>query len=281
MGRVFSWGEIERREVPQIKDFSRVCEEVRHELSRTDGVLGALIFGSAMSERFMERSDIDCLVVYEEDRGTHVREALRTIRKFSHVLHVPVEFVPVDDVSARIGLHTIGPSFAWHLEQAVKTHLVIKADPFRFIRLLDSANSQSVRVEDALGYLQRKILRFEQGIVEFPVMAESEYLHFLQKILESPIHIARKVLWLLVPNLPSDSKACVIRYYRDFAPSRFREIFQTLLDMDASYSYEVLAQLRKPQKERYQTMLETIAKRAFWAFEFARANASFVLNRSW
>ncbi|KKW18461.1 MAG: hypothetical protein UY60_C0011G0018 [Parcubacteria group bacterium GW2011_GWB1_50_9] len=279
MGRVFSWGEIVRKEVPHIKDFGHMCEEIRHELSRIDGVLGAVLFGSALNERFMERSDIDCLLVYDGMERPALTEVLHQLQASARKRHIPLEFIPVDEVSAREGIHTIGPSFAWHLEQAVKTHLVIKADPLRFIRLSDSANSQSARVEDVLGYLRRKILRFDQGIVELPVMAENEYFHFLRKILESPIHVARKVLWLSVPNLSSDSKAHVIRCYPDIVPSPLRGIFQTLLSMDSDYSREVLAELREPHEGRYIVALETIAKRAFWAFEFARANAIFVLNK--
>jgi len=279
MGRVFSWGEIERKEVPQSKDFGRVCEEIRHELSRTDAVLGAVLFGSALNERFMERSDIDCLLVYDGMERPALTEVLHQLQASARKRHIPLEFIPVDEASAREGIHTIGPSFAWHLEQAVKTHLVIKADPLRFIRLSDSAKSQSARVEDVLGYLRRKILRFEQGIVELPVMAESEYLHFLRKILELPVHVARKVLWLSVPNLSSDSKAHVIRCYPDIVSSPLRGIFQTLLSMDSDYSHEVLVGLHEPDEDRYIDALKTIAKRAFWAFEFARANAIFVLNK--
>src|SRR3990167_3817535 len=279
MGRVFSWGEIVRKEVPKIEDFSRVCEEIRHELLRTGGVLGAVLFGSAVGARFMERSEVDCLLVYDGMHRAALTEALHRLQASARKRNIPIGFVPVDDVSARVGLHTIGPSFAYHLELAAKALGVIKASPLTFIRLPDSANSQSARVEDVLGYLRRKILRFDQGIVELPVMAENEYFHFLRKILESPIHVARKVLWLSVPNLSSDSKAHVIRCCPDIVPSPLREIFQTFLSMDSDYSGEVLAELGEPHEGRYIVALETIAKRAFWAFEFARANAIFVLNK--
>jgi len=279
MGRVFSWGEIVRKEVPKIEDFSRVCEEIRHELLRTGGVLGAVLFGSAVGARFMERSEVDCLLVYDGMHRAALTEALHRLQASARKRNIPIGFVPVDDVSARVGLHTIGPSFAYHLELAAKALGVIQDNPLIFIRLPDSANSQSARVEDVLGYLRRKIFRFERGIAEFPVMAESEYFHFLRKILESPIHIARKVLLLSVPNLSSDSKAHVTRHYPDIVPSRLHEIFQILLSMDSDYSHEVLSQLRDLHEGRYLVELETIKRQAFWALEFARANAIFVLNK--
>ncbi len=279
MGRVFSWMEIKEKAVPKIEDFSRVCEEIRSELLQTDGVLGAVLFGSAVGVRFMERSGVDCLLVYDGMHRTALTEALHQLQASARKRNIPIGFVPVDDVSARIGLHTIGPSFAYHLELAAKALGVIQDNPLTFIRLPDSANSQQARVEDVLGYLRRKIFRFERGIAEFPVMAESEYFHFLRKILESPIHIARKVLWLSVPNISSDSKAHVIRHYPDIAPSRLREIFQTLLSEDSDYSREVSAELREPHEGRYIIALETIAKQACLALEFARRNALFVLKK--
>lgn len=279
MGRVFSWEELVRREVPTIEDFCRMCEEIRHELSNTAGVLGAVIFGSAVGARFMERSDIDCFVVYDDDRTrVTLRGALHRLQTSARKRHIPLECIPVDDVSARMGFHTIGPSFASHLERAAHTLGVIRDNPLTFIRLPDNTNSQSARVEDVLGYLRRKIYRFERGIVELPVMAESEYLHFLRKVLEAGIHIARKVLWLLASS-SDDSKAYVIQHYPALVPARLSEIFQTLLDMDSDYSHEVLAQLREPHEGRYMVALEQIKRRAFWALEFARANAFFVLEK--
>lgn len=277
MGRVFSWEEFVRKEVPAIKDFSSACEEIRYELSNTDGVLGAVIFGSAIGARFMERSNIDCLVVYDEARFG-ILGLLHRLQASIRKRHIPFECIPVGDVSARMGLHTIGPSFASHLERAIKAHGFIKNNPLTFLRLPDSANSKSARIEEVLGYLRRKIFRFEQGIVELSVMAESEYLHFLRKILESPVHIARKVLWLLAPA-PDDSKAYVIQQYPALVPARLSGIFKTLLGMDADYSREVSAQVHDPHVGRYLVELETITQQTFLALDFARGNALFILDK--
>ena len=278
MGRVFSWSEVSRNEVPGVSSFMEDCREIERSFRGDDSIYGAVFFGSALNVRFTERSDLDCLVVYDDERYVAARDTLIRLQEFALSRYIPIEFVAVDDATARTGLHTIGPSLLWHLERAVDiSGGAIKKDPLIFIN--HPASLCVSDVGDVLGYLRRKIYRFETGILNLPVMQPEEMRIFLQKVLESAVHIARKVTWLSTPRFPCDSKHEVITHYPVLATHRLRDIFQTLLDMDVLYSDELLRQLRDPNERRYLAVLDDIKRRAFWAREFARANAFFVANK--
>ena len=46
MGKVFSWDEIEKGKVPQLINFSTVMQQIRNDLTISDGVIGGILFGS-------------------------------------------------------------------------------------------------------------------------------------------------------------------------------------------------------------------------------------------
>lgn len=280
MGRVFSWEEIARGNVPKIRSFKKVADEIRAVLASTEGVLGAVICGSALSGNVTVRSDIDCVVVYEWERRTPVLEALQSLYRVASWLHVPIEFIPIDSEVAAQGLHTIGPSFARHLERAARNGGIIKNDPLVFICFPGRGKHDDL-VEDVLGYLKHKIRRFEKGLVELPTMNAEPLCRFLQKALESPIHIARKVLHLSVQGPFDDSREEVKKLYPRMADEELAGVFQGLVQEDEEYSLVIGEQLLEPRERegRYVIVFEQIKRRASWAFLFARANAFFVLNK--
>ncbi len=281
MGRVFSLDEIRRGMVPKIGSFDKSVQEIRARLASTEGVLGAVICGSALSGTITVRSDIDCVVVYERERRNPALEALRSLHGFAASLHVPTEFIPIDSVVAAQGLHSIGRSFATHLERAANRGGVIKYDPLAFIRFPDR-DSRRELVLDVMSYLTHKIRRFEKGLVELPVMnpANTELYRFLQKVLESPIHIARKVMCLSATEYCDDSREEVKKRYPRMVRMGLAEPFQILVQEDEDYSWALDEQIRNPEDRegRYDAVLERVKRRAFWALEFARRNAIFVSN---
>ncbi len=279
MGRVFSWGEIVRGEVSEIQSFKKVTDEIRTVLASTEGILGAVICGSALLGNATVRSDIDCVVVFARELRTPVLEALQSLHRVASSLYVPIEFIPINSVVAVHGLHTIGSSFAMHLERAARSGGVIKNDPLAFIRFPDR-NRHNDPVEDVLGYLRHKIGRFEKGLVELPTM-DTELYRFLQKVLESPIHIARKVMSLSAPRSFDDSWEGVKEFYPRMVNEELAGVFRALVQEDEKYSWVLGEQLREPHERegRYTIAFERIKRCAFWALEFAEANAIFVLNK--
>ena len=66
MGRVFSFEEVEGKRYPTPQHFERVIRMLRDELLHVKGVQSGLLIGSALWGRQNARSDVDCVVLYEE-----------------------------------------------------------------------------------------------------------------------------------------------------------------------------------------------------------------------
>lgn len=268
MGKVFSWREIEEGKIPQPQDFAIVVSKIRQKLEAADGVIGGILCGSILWNSCNQRSDIDCVVVYEPRARREVVEVLRGINQAAADLHVPAEMIPLDIHIARTPLHHIGLSFAVHLRYATENGGLIKANPLPFFTF----NDASV-VDDVRGYLRNKLRRLEKGVSALPTMENAELHRFLQKVLEAPVHVARKILWWQRVETPDDAKRTVMRYYPDIASAQERELFAKITVTDSQYTTELLAQLQNPDKVRYSQAIEKVKDLAWDTLEFVRLNA--------
>jgi len=268
VGKVFSWGEIERKEIPQPSDFSIVVGKIRQNLEVANGVVGGILCGSVLWNSYNERSDIDCVVVYDPTKRREVVEALRDINQTASTLHVPTELIPLDMHIVRTPLHHIGPSFAVHLRYAAENGGVIKENPLPLF-VFDGISI----VEDVRGYLRNKLRRLEKGMSTLPTMEVADLLRFLQKVLEAPVHVARKLLRWQAVKMPDDSKRTVMFYYPDIANAREHELFVKITTIDSQYTAEILAQLQHPNKALYSRVIGEIEELAWDTLEFVRLNA--------
>lgn len=268
MGKVFSWNEVECRMIPHQSDFSSTVEQVRKRLEAADGIIGAILCGSILYGDHNQRSDIDCVVVYDPTQRREVTHALRSVRKDAAHLYVPIEFIPIDASIAPTSLHSIGLSFATHLQYAIHMGGVIKKNPLPLF-MFDHVSIE----EDARGYLRNKFRRFEKSAVEMPTMTESDLHRFLQKILEAPAHIARKILWLKKIPMADDSRREVIKHYSDIASPQEYRLFLYFIQADNRYTAELLTQLHEPDQRRYGLHLEEIKNLVWVAIEFIKLNA--------
>lgn len=268
MGKVFSWNEIEERKIPQPQDFETVVSKIRQELGVADGVIGGILCGSILWNSCNQRSDIDCVVVYDHTKRREVVEVLRGINQVAADLHVPTELIPLDLHIARTPLHHIGLSFAVHLRYATENGGLIKTNPLPLFAFDDAGV-----VDDVRGYLRNKLRRLEKGLSALPAMESAELHRFLQKVLEAPVHVARKILWWQKVETPDDAKRTVIRYYPDIASAQERELFAKITAADSQYTTELLAQLQNPDKSRYSEAIEEVKDLAWNTLEFVRLNA--------
>lgn len=268
MGKVFSWEEIQDRKIPQLKDFKIVAGKIRKELEAADGVVGGILCGSMLWNSYNRRSDIDCLVVYDLARRREVVEVLRDINQFAADLHVPTELIPIDLHIAKTPLHHIGLSFAAHLRYATENGGLIKTDPLPLFAFDDASCVDNVR-----GYFRNKLRRLEKGVSTLFTMESVELYRFLQKMLEAPVHIARKMLWWKKMVTSDDAKCTVMRCYPDIASSQERELFVMLTAADSQYTTELLAQLQNPDKNRYSEVIQGVKDLAWDTLEFVRSNA--------
>ena len=268
MGKVFSWQEIEEGKIPQPQDFTIIVKKIRQELEATDGVIGGILCGSILWNSCNQRSDIDCVVVYDPEKRREVVEILRGINQTAANLHVPAELIPLDLHIAGTPLHHIGLSFAVHLRYATGNGGLIKENPLPLF-VFDDASV----VEDVRGYLRNKLRRLEKGVSALPTMEVVELHRFLQKVLEAPVHVARKILWWQKVETPDDAKRTVMRHYPDIANTQERELFAKITAADSQYTIELLAQLQNPNKNRYSETIEEVKDLTWDTLEFVRLNA--------
>lgn len=268
MGKVFSWQEIEEGKIPQPQDFATVVKKIRQELEAADGVIGGILCGSTLWNSCNQRSDIDCVMVYDPEKRREVVDVLRGINQAAADHHVPAEIIPLDLHIVMTPLHHIGLSFAVHLRYATENGGLIKENPLPLF-VFDDASV----VEDVRGYLRSKLRRLEKGVSALPAMEVAELHRFLQKVLEAPVHVARKILWWRKVETADDSKQTVMRHYPDIASAQEHELFAKVTTADSEYTTELLAQLQCPDKVRYSRAIEEIENLVWDTLEFVRLNA--------
>ncbi len=268
VGKVFSWNEVGEKKIPQLLDFTTIVNKIRQDLEAADGVVGGILCGSILWNSYNQRSDIDCVVVYDPAKRREVFDALRGINQAAADRHVPAEMIPLDLHIAGTPLHHIGLSFAAHLRYAAENGGLIKENPLPLL-VFDDANG----IEDVRGYLRNKLRRLEKGLSALPTMEVAELHRFLQKVLEAPVHVARKILWWQKVETPDDAKRTVMRHYPDIANAQERDLFAKITAADSEYTTELLAQLQHPNEGRYSRAIEEIKDLAWDTLEFVRLNA--------
>ncbi len=254
--------------VPSPENFAIVANEIRARFEKTEGILGATLCGSILGNGCNFRSDIDCVVIYDPNEQREVAEVMHDVGGFARDLNVPTEFIPLDPDIAGSSVHHIVHSFAVHLGYAAKMGGVIKTNPLEFFNL-EHADANS----DIHGYLRNKLRRLEKGIAVLPMMSEEELHRFLQKVLEAPVQIARKMLWWCRVETQDDSKQTVMRRYPEIASEQELALFLRVTTADRAYTDVVAAQLEHPDRDRYAMTVEEL-KEVVWAtHEFVRLTA--------
>ncbi len=268
MGKVFTWEEVIRDHVPCLDSFDEMGKLLRRELENSSVVVSALILGSFLRRDHSVRSDIDTLVVYPFERRTEAVEFLRGLKARAKQLYVPIEFISLDVELAMTPDHHIASTFLEHFRMAAQDGGVIKQDPLSLIH----ANSDGFR-QDTRGYLIHKMRTFEKGEVSFFVASEERRFQTIEKALQLPVYVARKMLRCFdVEMLSGDSKAEVARLYPSLGIDGASEILSEIREMDRAYTVSLLQQLTCPDPEEYGRVIENLKPAISLALEFARKN---------
>jgi hypothetical protein len=267
MGRVFTWDEVLRKEVPTPDDFRFARSALELRFLGESSILYVLLFGSVVRGDQNCRSDFDCLVVYDAAREEEAMRALADARRVANQNFVVPNILPVDSVLARSRFHSFGPTLTRHFNTCVKLGGVLKGKG-----TIELPEFSTVR-EDVENYLRRKLRRFVESRSRLDELDEKETAHFLQKLLEFPVHIARKMLELSGEAGDDDSKKIVFERYSASVVPDLRQMFERLLELDVLYTKELGRQLAKPNELDYQMMVATILEEAMsLATQFVREN---------
>ncbi len=264
MGRVFSWPDIEAGQIPKITDFPVVVRHIRKVIEAEDSIAGALLCGSVLRGDHNCRSDIDCVVIYNTKSERRAMEVLQGITEFASKRYVPVGFVPCDSSTVLTRFHHLGPAFCIHLQTAIQNGGVISANP---LDLLGEEGGDMI--SEVEWYLRTKLYRLQEGLAKYPSMSMERKCGFLQKSLEAPSHVARKMLHLFDKD-KNDSKKAIVDRYCAVMPHELGQRLVFLTSTDADYTRRLREQLKHPDREQYQDAWEIIEQTPYWALNFLR-----------
>lgn len=269
MGRIFSFEEIENKQIPSRENFSRVIEILKDDLQgkySSGSIRAALLCGSVLKGEHSRRSDLDCLIVYNEENRSLTLGWMQEFHRTARIHSVPMQFIPVSDAVANTPLCHIEAMFASHLHWAIKNGGVIRGDPSQFLKL----DYQSPE-DDFRNYLRYKMRAMEVGQVAARD-SDHSYYSWLSKGVESPIHVARKVLQIkkVLPeeDIPSLNKYEIVEFCHKYVGEVQGNYLRWLMALDREYDEELDSQLKAPDKTGYFNFLASLENNACDAAKF-------------
>lgn len=246
MGMVFTWDEVCLERVPESQAHGLVVAMLREAFVHPSIVAG-VVCGSVNYGTHNVRSDIDCMILYNEANEDVVTGIESEVRLGASRLYVPLDFVELTVESATTARHAISPSMANHIVCSQARGGTIKRDPFAVVDLFLLDN----RLE-AMSWCRQKIRSIRNGISEHGYTEEQE-AHFCKLVLEAPVHGMRKLL-LSAGDCEDDSKTTVLEMAARHYPELHEEL-DRLCRFDLDYTRELTAHLFLPNERAYREVL--------------------------
>ena len=266
MGKVYAWEDVEARRIPRLEDFPVVIDHMREVFKKEKSILGGLICGSVLRGDHNCRSDIDCVVVYETKLEREAMEVLQGVSAFAGNMYVPVGFVPCDIYTASTRFHHIGPAFRIHLQMAIKSGGIVGTNPLTLLRT--GGEDLIMEIES---YLRMKVYNTGEALAKYSCMSIDHKCAFLQKVLEAPSHVARKILHLGASD-ENDAKVSIVTRYIETMPRHLGDGLRMLTSFDKRYTVEVLRQLERPDRWQYEECWSVLEELPYWLLDWLRGN---------
>lgn len=276
MGKVYSPDEYVAGQIPNLAHFSALIRSLRAFVDHSDAILGGVLFGSALHNTHNFRSDVDCLLMFAEKDRENAQTLVRSWSQLAARHYIPVEPIFLEQQVAQQGLHNIEGSFLTHLQWCAAHGGRMKHSPLHWI----SRKGALPELVDDLRYMRHKHADLEKGTARFESLGQSRYTH-LQKCLEAPVYVARKVLGLLKIRLPRDTKEEVIRAYRENMPEEMTALLRRVQEIDSAYTSGLteLRMLPEPNPEAYAKLLQLVEQAMIPSVRFVRLNLQYLNER--
>lgn len=269
MGRVFSWDDVSCNNIPTLEAFQEVFAGVKSRIQSESSIVAAIACGSVARSDHNVRSDLDVVVIYDHENAELANTWMRSEHRMAAKLHVPLSFLPCDVSIARTRMHHLGGSFVRHLQRSVEHGGNLKGDVF--VHLSPSQSEE----EELESYLRVKYYKLMHQWVEAVEFTPEREAGFLQKVLEAPMHVARKVLahqgWM-----EGDSKTEILSQYSSRMPEELADELRRLVRLDACYTTKLHEQLHERDRETYTTCLFVLRQYPPTVIEFVRRNLLFI-----
>lgn len=271
MGMVFTWGEVRDGRIPRLSSFSDVIAVLQTETVKESSIVGAIACGSVIRGDHNIRSDIDCFVLYDAELQDAAFHYMRRMTRYAAGFHVPLGFIPCDTYIGGTRLHHIGASFQRHLKKSVAAGGLIKGHP------LGSIVFSVSELEELESYLRLKMYNLQESLAHIDTYSEERVAGYLRKLLEAPIHVARKIL-AYQEELAGDSKASVKQRYKKIMPENMASQLDKLCANDASYTEMLTRAMQQPNESYYRELLHTLCATSGSVLHFIRSNLAFIAN---
>lgn len=200
MGKVFTPEEVMFGQIPQEGDHLRAAEFVMDYLFRApvSGIEGGLIYGSVADGRSNVRSDIDFLVLYDPEHTACLDSVAGAIKSAEGNFLVPFELTALSAEDVEQGFHTVDPLFLRHLLRAEQSGKFCYGEPATALDATVATHNASREhiLHTIRAYCAQKTAKLAKGV------ANERYVdaHLLQRALEVPKNLGRKVLMLTRPD---------------------------------------------------------------------------------
>ncbi|MFA6503080.1 MAG: nucleotidyltransferase domain-containing protein [Candidatus Paceibacterota bacterium] len=270
MGKVFTWKEVVRKRVPQPEDFREVIADARRTFGGEDSIVGAAAFGSVIRGDFTLRSDVDCFVLYDHTKESEAFKVLQSVTAAANAHRVPLTCIPCDTLLAATYMHHIGSSLREHLSTSMRIGGLLKGEPLRHIA---GVRSNEKEVEE---YLRFKLYGLQEAFTQVQTFSEERFASYLKKMLEAPMHVARKVL-AHRGLLHGDSKQEVLASYVQCMERALADQLEGFVALDALYTTELFRQLEHPNESDYRAFLNMLLSHSGKVIAFIHANAMFLV----
>ncbi len=271
MGQVFTWEAIRDNDIPRIESFNEVIQLVKGSMAEQASILGAVACGSVIRGDHTIRSDLDCFVLYDVGQEHAAFTYMQKMAALAESRAVPLYFLPCDSWLAQIGMHHVGTSFQRHLRASADAGGLLKGDPL-------PALAQSVpEWEELTGYIRVKMYTLQEGWGRVHTFSDEQAVAYLKKLLEAPMHIARKTLACFGP-LQGDSKAHILSEYRKTFPTPMGVELDHLVEQDALYTEALIEQIERPHEREYRELLHHMMNLSEDVLRFIRANLAFIVT---
>lgn len=271
MGKVFTWSEIQSKAVPTAEGFRRTLDMLKNDLAHASSVKTAVICGSVVRGDHTLRSDIDCLVIYDAGRSRSSFAVMQELSMKAAKMFVPVTFIACGTDVAATRMHHLGPSFFEHIARSAHAGGVIKGWP---VTVLQENRNKDVELE---AYVRVKLYSLEEQCAEYPSKDPKERAHTLKKMLEAPVHVARKVLGRQ-SVLKGDSKAAIVQQYREEMSAELSAHLDALVSLDYEYTEVLGALLEKPDEAQHADFIGYIEEELPNILAFVKKNALHVAS---
>lgn len=246
MSRIFTFEEIEQKQVPTVDDFGHVLNALREQLPTLPNFIGAVIFGSALSGNFRRTSDIDVFVAFDDPGlrlSQETKQALNQLTSLARDHYVPIDWLPNTREQLQQGLHTIRAGGLDHISWGAAHGGLIGTNPVVY----HPVNRRA----EAIAYTLFAMDELVRADVRWPQMTEIERNKVRGKALDRPVAAARRVLELKerdVCALPSGEVVAAMKDKKLRRLWRLSEWYRRRLELQLTYA----------DRQHYLAVMETL-----------------------